>query len=458
MSEPTATEQSDQASAGRSEAACGKDAPQPSGADISLSQIALAAAAAFSTYFCMYAFRKPFTAATWDGQRLFGLELKEVLVVAQLCGYMTSKFAGIRILAELPPHRRALAICGLIGLAELALIGFAVAPPALRPALLFLNGLPLGMVFGIVLSFLEGRLQTEAMAAVLCSSFIISSGVVKSVGSWLVEQQQMSEFTMPMTVGGIFILPLLISVFLLQRTPPPGNTDLHQRQQRRPINRAERKALWLSCWPGLSCLVAIYVALTILRTIRDDFGVEIWQEMGVSEQPSVFTYSEMLVAFLACLLNGFAVAVRGSLMALRVTFVLMAAALTAVALSPVLYDAGLLSPFGFMVTCGAGLYAPYVAFHTTVFERLIAISRHPGNVVFLMYVADASGYLGYAVVLGGKALISADTQILPLFQWSLTGISVAATAGLLLAWIFIRRLADDSSAATVNAAVQKAGS
>ncbi len=443
MSESTATEQSEQASAGRSEAASGKADPQLSSGDLSLVQIALAAVAAFSTYFCMYAFRKPFTAATYEGQLLFGLQFKEVLVVAQLCGYMTSKFAGIRILAELPPQRRALAICGLIGFAELALVGFAWAPPTVRPLLLFLNGLPLGMVFGIVLSFLEGRLQTEAMAAVLCSSFIISSGVVKSVGSWLVEQQQMSEFTMPMTVGGIFILPLLISVFLLQRTPPPGSTDLHQRQERRPINRAERQALWLSCWPALTCLVSIYVALTILRTIRDDFGVEIWQEMGISEKPAVFAYSEILVAFFACLLNGFAVAVKASLSALRVTFLLMAGSLIAVALSPLLYNSRMLSPFGFMVTCGAGLYVPYVAFHTTVFERLIALSRHPGNVVFLMYVADSSGYLGYAVVLGGKAVVSGNAQILPMFQWSLTGISTAAVAGLLLAWVFIRRLAEN---------------
>ena len=47
---------------------------------------------------------------------------------------------------------------------------------------MFLNGLPLGMVFGLVVSYLEGRRQTEALAAALTASFIVSSGVVKSVG------------------------------------------------------------------------------------------------------------------------------------------------------------------------------------------------------------------------------------------------------------------------------------
>ena len=50
---------------------------------------------------------------------------------------------------------------------------------------MFINGLPLGMVFGLVMAYLEGRRQTEMLAAVLCASFIVSSGFVKSVGKWL---------------------------------------------------------------------------------------------------------------------------------------------------------------------------------------------------------------------------------------------------------------------------------
>ena len=54
-----------------------------------------------------------------------------------------------------------------------------------------------------------------------------------------------------------------------------------------------------------------------------------------------------------------------------------------------------------MVLMGLGLYLPYVAIHTTVFERLIAMTRERGNLGFLMYLADAVGYLGYAVVMVG---------------------------------------------------------
>jgi hypothetical protein len=58
-----------------------------------------------------------------------------------------------------------------------------------------------------------------------------------------------------------------------------------------------------------------------------------------------------------------------------------------------------MSAFPFMVLVGLGLYLPYVAVHTTVFERLLAMTRDRGNVGFLLYVADSFGYLGYVAVM-----------------------------------------------------------
>ncbi|PKK37617.1 hypothetical protein BWI96_03855 [Siphonobacter sp. SORGH_AS_0500] len=40
--------------------------------------------AAFGTYFCMFAFRKPFAAATFNGLQLWGIDYKIVLVVMQI--------------------------------------------------------------------------------------------------------------------------------------------------------------------------------------------------------------------------------------------------------------------------------------------------------------------------------------------------------------------------------------
>jgi len=46
--------------------------------------------ASFGAYFCMYGLRKPFTAATYPNELLFGIDIKTALVIAQLCGYMLS--------------------------------------------------------------------------------------------------------------------------------------------------------------------------------------------------------------------------------------------------------------------------------------------------------------------------------------------------------------------------------
>ena len=77
----------------------------------------------------------------------------------------------------------------MIVIAEAALWAFAIVPPPYNAICLFINGLPLGMVFGIVLAFLEGRCVTDLMMAGLCASFILADGASKQLGAELLERQ-----------------------------------------------------------------------------------------------------------------------------------------------------------------------------------------------------------------------------------------------------------------------------
>ena len=384
----------------------------------------IAAAAAFSTYFCMYAFRKPFTAAIYEDQVAFGTGLKSMLVLSQLVGYMLSKFIGIKVVSELDRRYRAAAIVILIVVAELALVLFAFVPNNLKVVMLFFNGLPLGMIFGFVLSYLEGRKQTEALSAALCASFIVSSGVVKSVGQWLIQDWDVSEFHMPMYTGMIFLIPLFISVWLLQKTPPPSPVDVELRRKRLEMFASDRRRFFSAYWPGLCLLLTVYILLTIIRTIRDDFGVEIWRDLGVSDEPSIFARSETLIAILVTALNAVAICFRDNLKAIRVIVTIMCAAFILIVGTTLLQSLGWISAFAFMVLGGVGLYIPYVAFHTTIFERILAASHIPGNLGFLMYLADSIGYLGYAIVLASKNSLKSQQEILPIFS---TMLYVAAT-------------------------------
>ena len=85
---------------------------------------AYAIVAAFSTYFCMYAFRKPFAAAKFEGEFFLGttVALKTAIVISQIIGYALSKYIGIKVCSEVSPARRAATLLTLIVWAELALV------------------------------------------------------------------------------------------------------------------------------------------------------------------------------------------------------------------------------------------------------------------------------------------------------------------------------------------------
>ena len=104
---------------------------------------------------------------------------------------------------ELPLWARAVAA---------ALLLFAILPDNLRLVAIFLNGLPLGMVWGLVVWYLEGRRKSELLLAGLSCSFIIASGMVKDIGRWLMTGPGVPEVWMPFVSGLIFLIPFVVVV------------------------------------------------------------------------------------------------------------------------------------------------------------------------------------------------------------------------------------------------------
>jgi Family of unknown function (DUF5690) len=352
-----------------------------------------ATVAAFSTYFCMYAFRKPFTAGTFDGQTVWGMDFKIALVIAQVLGYMLSKFIGIKVISEMSAQRRPLSILVLIGFSWLALLIFTVAPTEFKPFCLFMNGIPLGLIWGIVFSFLEGRRLTELLGAGLAVSFIVSSGVVKSVGKWLMTTYGYTEFQMPFTVGAIFIVPLMVSVWMLMQIPPPSVSDKILRSERRPMTGADRRALFNRYAFGIICLTAFYFVLTAFRDFRDNFIVEIWADLGYTDA-SVLTTTEIPIAISVLILVALLILVKDNAMAFWLNHLLILFGGVMVILSNYLYENHFISAYTWMIMVGFGLYLSYILFQSLIFDRMIATFKEAANVGFLMYVADAFGYLG----------------------------------------------------------------
>ena len=182
---------------------------------------------ALLTYMSMYAFRKPLSAATFEGLSYWGIDYKVIALICQVIGYTCSKFLGIKVVSEMQPGQRIRYILGLVGIAWVALLGFAVVPHPYNLPFLVVNGLPLGMIFGIVISFLEGRRNTELLGAGLCISFITASGITKAVGKFLVVHFHISEFWMPFAVGGIFVRSYCWVSVCSTASPRPAKPTRH---------------------------------------------------------------------------------------------------------------------------------------------------------------------------------------------------------------------------------------
>ncbi len=384
----------------------------PDGHSLSLS--AWCVVAAFGTYFCMYAFRRPFTVASYEDVVLGGMAYKPVLVTAQTFGYALSKFLGIKVVAEVSPARRAALLLGLIAAAEMALLLFGLTPAPYNLVWLFGNGVPLGMVFGLVLGFLEGRSHSEALAAGLCASFIVADGVTKSVGAAIL-QAGVSEAWMPFLTGLVFAPPLLLFTWMLTRIPRPSPRDVAARSERTPMNGAERWAFFRRYATGLSLLVLVYLLITILRSVRADFQPEIWTGLHERVSPDMYTWSEIAVAACVLVLTGAMVLIRDNRRAFFAGLGLAQAGVVLIAGTLVGLQQGMLAPFPFMVLLGIGLYLPYLAVHTTIFERLIAMTRDRGTVGYLMQLADSFGYLGYVGVLLARNLLDPAKDFLAFF-------------------------------------------
>ena len=392
--------------------------------------------AAFGTYFCMYGFRKPYTAATYDDITFLGMSYKFLLIIAQTIGYVLAKWVGIKVVSEIKPEQRIKAILILIGFGEAMLLLFGLVPAPWNAFSLLLNGLSLGMIFGLVLGFLEGRKHTEFLIAGLCSSFIISDGVSKSVGGTLLTYG-ISEQWMPFFAGLVFLVPTLLFIAMLTRIPAPTSKDIAERSARQPMTAHDRRFFFGKYAPGLISIILVYLFATLLRSVRADFAVELWAGLGYKQTPDLFTRSELLVSFgvlivtaLAFLISSHYKAFRFSLFISLVGFIILLLAV-----------AGLhenLGEFPFMVLIGLGVYLPYVAIHAIVFERLIAITREKANVGFLMYIADSVGYTGYIGLMALRYFTPASESVLSIFLNICITMAIAGIVLILFSYLYFK--------------------
>ena len=365
----------------------------------------------------------------FDGVRFMGIDYKIWLVTFQVMGYAASKFFGIKIISELKASSRSAGILLMVVVAGLSWLFFAITPRPFNLIFLFTNGFPLGLVWGMVFGFLEGRRDTDALGAGMAISFIFSAGLCKSAGAWVMRDWHVSETWMPFTTALLFTGPLLLFLWLLDQAPPPTVLDEQLRTRRQPMNKKERVEFLKTFAVGLFFIIILYAFLTAFRDFRDNFAAEIWQSLGMGNSPEIFTMTEIPVSIACLVLIGSLVLIRDNFKALVAIHVLIFLGMILITTATYAFGRGWLAAPYWMTLVGFGLYLGYIPFNSSFFDRMLGTFRISGTVGFVMYLADSIGYLASIGVLFYKQFAQPHLSWLECFT---SGAYVLSGAGMLM--------------------------
>lgn len=347
---------------------------------------------ALLSYSLVYALRKPFTAAEFDGLQVAGMDYKIVVSIIQLIGYVCAKMLGIKYISELKPEGRLKFIVGSAALSEVSLVAFGLLPAPYNIFALFFNGLSLGCMWGVIFSFLEGRRTTDILASIMGVSMALSSGVAKSLGLYALNDLGVSEFWMPALVGAVAFPLLCFMGWMMTKFPAPTAADIAARTKRVTLDGRQRWQLFVKFMPLLIMLFGANLLLTVQRDIKEDFIVCIIDVSQVSSW--AFAHLDSIATLV--LLGVFALlsAVGNHLRALCLILIMSAIGMGTIAFLGA--EAGSLNmpvtAWLFLQTLCIDI--AYLSFQTIFFERFIACFKVQGNVGFFIITIDFIGYLG----------------------------------------------------------------
>jgi MFS family permease len=357
----------------------------------------------FLTYSCIFAFRKPFTVGLYkDMSSFLGVDFKNLLVISQVLGYTASKFFGVKYIAELKNVGRGKLIFILTLLSLLPLFLFPFVPTPINILCLFANGFPLGMTWGIIFSFAEGRRGTDFIGAAMGASIIVSSGFAKSVGKWMQLYFHISDMWLPFYTGLVFVIPIILLVYLLEQIPAPSPDEVELKSARLPMSNIERMDFFKKFMPGIISFIFIYLVLTLFRDLRDNFAADIWSNLGYSNSANVFTNSELPIAIIVLTIIASMILIKNNSIVFLISQYMIIAGFLIVLVSSMLFQYQLINGFYWMLFVGLGLYIGYTPFNSIMFDRMIATFRLKGNVGFLIYLMDSFGYLASVIVISVK--------------------------------------------------------
>lgn len=344
---------------------------------------------------------------------------------------------GIVVISNLDKAKRAFMILSLIAVSEIALFLFYITPDPYSAIWMFFNGLPLGLIWGLVFSYLEGRRTSEVLGIGMCISFIFSSSVIKTIGKTLVNKG-LNEKLMPVVVGAIFYPIICLFTFCIELIPPPNEEDIRNRTERVQMNHSDRIKFFCMFWPGIMLMICYYMLVCGYRDFRDNFMIELFEEMG-EKKPEYLTYTDLIVTCVIVLIVGLMMLIKNHLIGFYIYHIVIIAGNVVNLLGTILYKKAKINGIVFQVIVGVAIYIAYVPYSSILFDRMIASFKVKANSGFLIYIADSCGYVTAIVFMFVKEMGS-HKKWLPFFIQASFVMSVAGITlqSLSLVYYFLR--------------------
>eukprot|EP00002_Diphylleia_rotans_P021602 TRINITY_DN4204_c0_g1_i1.p1 TRINITY_DN4204_c0_g1~~TRINITY_DN4204_c0_g1_i1.p1 ORF type:complete len:282 (+),score=50.53 TRINITY_DN4204_c0_g1_i1:114-959(+) len=226
---------------------------------------------AFVAFSCTFAIRTTLYVGEFRDEYLGFLQLKVAFALFQTMGFFLGKFPSTAFIPTVPESKRFVTCSGLYAASVFFFCGVGLlSSPLLQCICVFISGLFISPLWGVIIMYLEGRALTEALLSVLSLSPILASGVARFLGVTLL-RLGFTDHTMPMMASALSLAAFTLSMKVLDCMPPPSELDVALRSKRKPITIEKQQNFIKAFYPGILPITVCYSLMSGIRAYRDYF-------------------------------------------------------------------------------------------------------------------------------------------------------------------------------------------
>jgi hypothetical protein len=272
--------------------------------------------------------------------------------------------------------------------------------PYMQVLCVFISSFISSTLFGMHLTYLEGRAKTEALMAVTTFFYIWAGNLARGAGRAALEVGVPGR-SMPVAVGAVACVTGSLLLVMLQAGGGPTAEDIAIRCERRATSGRAQWDFIMQWRVGLFLLALSNSLLTGIRSFRDLFASDLFEAALETDAvpASFFSFVDVPGGVLNCaVLVAFSRVLSNSL-ALSYMFAAQSAFVVLVLVSTAAFQAQWISGALWQVLVGVGVLGAYSIGAAPVYDRLMAVTRTAQTCAFLVFLSDFCGYAVSVVIM-----------------------------------------------------------